>query len=226
MIKYLLLTIALLVAALILTARSCTTIRSDRNRLSDNQAVLFSEARAYAVRDSLSALGQGVLRMELDELRHARAKDAQLIADMGVRLRRVNSVAKIATIGTYEIKAVMNGVNGGINGVCGGSNLIYYGSNGQLPNAPAWEYRDQWIDFRATRPSSLADTLSDTLNDTLHDTLNVSIAVRDTIVQVLHRVPRFKFLGIWFGTRGVRQEIISKNPHASITAAEFIEIIR
>lgn len=58
------------------------------------------------------------------------------------------------------------------------------------------------------------------------DTLAASIEVRDTLVQVLHRVPRFKLLGIWFGTKGVRQEILSKNPHTRIVAAEYIQITK
>lgn len=217
MIKYLLLTIALLVAALILTARSCTTIRSDRNRLSDNQAVLFSEARAYAVRDSLSALGQGVLRMELDELRHARAKDAQLIADMGVRLRRVNSVAKIATIGTYEIKAAITPAQKQSDRPMLNDSVFQSASDKAMNNA---------LKNTEAQRFALQTPYIDINGIVENDSVSASIAVRDTIVQVLHRVPRFKFLGIWFGTRGVRQEIISKNPNTTITAAEYIEITK
>lgn len=217
MIKYLLLTIALLVAALILTARSCTTIRSDRNRLSDNQAVLFSEARAYAVRDSLSALGQGVLRMELDELRHARAKDAQLIADMGVRLKRVNSVAKIATIGTYEIKAAITPAQKQSDRPMLNDSVFQSASDKAMNNA---------LKNTEAQRFALQTPYIDINGIVENDSVSASIAVRDTIVQVLHRVPRFKLLGIWFGTRGVRQEVVSKNPHTTITAAEYIEIIR
>lgn len=217
MIKYLLLTIALLVAALILTARSCTTIRSDRNRLSGNQAVLFSEARAYAVRDSLSALGQGVLRMELDELRHARAKDAQLIADMGVRLKRVNSVAKIATIGTYEIKAAITPAQKQSDRPMLNDSVFQSASDKAMNNA---------LKNTEAQRFALQTPYIDINGIVENDSVSASIAVRDTIVQVLHRVPRFKLLGIWFGTRGVRQEVVSKNPHTTITAAEYIEIIR
>lgn len=80
-----------------------------------------------------------------------------------------------------------------------------------VDTADNWRYRTEWIDLRARRQS---------------DTLRAEVIVYDTIVQVLHRVPRFRFLGIWFGTKAVRQEIVSKNPHTSITAAEYIEIVR
>ncbi len=74
-----------------------------------------------------------------------------------------------------------------------------------------WSIKNKWINFYAEKQK---------------DTLESQIIVYDTIVQVLHRVPRFKFLGIWFGTKGVRQEIISRNPHTRISAAEYIEITR
>lgn len=82
------------------------------------------------------------------------------------------------------------------------------------PIAPSqWEYRTPYIDFSAHLG---ADSVS----------LNADIVVYDTIVQVLHRVPRFKFLGIWFGTKGVRQEVMSRNPHTVIVAAQYLEIGR
>lgn len=81
-----------------------------------------------------------------------------------------------------------------------------------LPNdTRTWHHQTQWIDFRATEKE---------------DSILVEIQAHDTIVQVLHRIPRFKFLGIWFGTKAVRQEIVSKNPNSKIVAAEFLKIVR
>ncbi len=74
-----------------------------------------------------------------------------------------------------------------------------------------WQYLSEWIKLTAQKKQ---------------DTLLTEIVVYDTIVQVLHRVPRFRFLGISFGTRGVRQEIISRNPHTNIVAAEFLSIVK
>ena len=49
------------------------------------------------------------------------------------------------------------------------------------------------------------------------------IVSRDTLVQVVHRVPR-QWLFFKWGTKGIRQEIMSKNPHTEITYAEYIEL--
>ncbi len=151
--------------------------------LSANQSVLLDSARSYQVRDSLSALSIGVLRLEVGELQSARVRDVELIRDMGIRLRRAQSVAKVFTASKYEVISVG------------------YGHK--------WNYRSDYIKLMAQRSG---------------DTLRADITIYDTIAQVLHRVPRFKFLGIWFGTKGVRQEVVSRNPHTRIVAAEYIEI--
>ncbi len=79
----------------------------------------------------------------------------------------------------------------------------------RMDSTKEWHFRSAWMSLTARSTK---------------DTLHTSVVVYDTLVQVLHRVPRFKFLGIWFGTKGVRQEIVSKNPHTRIVAAEYIEI--
>ena len=45
----------------------------------------------------------------------------------------------------------------------------------------------------------------------------------DTLHQVIHRVPH-RFWFIRYGTKAIRQEIISSNPHTRIVYAEYIEL--
>ncbi len=162
--------------------------RARSERLQGNQHILLDSVRRYNVRDSLSAVSIGVLKLELDELKEYRSHDAELIEELGLRLRRVQSTSKVLTSSHYNVSTIA-----------------------LSDTTKQWHYRSNWLelDARCSR-------------DTLHST----IVVYDTLVQVLHRVPRFKFLGIWFGTKGVRQEVISKNPHTRIVAAEYIEITR
>jgi len=49
------------------------------------------------------------------------------------------------------------------------------------------------------------------------------IQSRDTIVQVIRRVPR-RFWFIRWGTKAIRQEVISKNPYSRIAYTEYIEL--
>lgn len=56
-----------------------------------------------------------------------------------------------------------------------------------------------------------------------NDYFSGEIESRDTIIQIIHRVPR-KFWFIRWGTKALRQEIISKNPFSRITYTEYIEL--
>ena len=47
----------------------------------------------------------------------------------------------------------------------------------------------------------------------------------DTLHQILHRVPR-RLLFIRWGTKGVRQEIRSSNPHTRLVYADYVVIER
>ncbi|MEG1464467.1 MAG: DUF6549 family protein [Mucinivorans sp.] len=159
---------------------------NERQRVETNFQITTTTAHSYSVRDSLSALSQGVMQIKIDELRTLRAADVQLIKAMGLRLHRVESVAKIATTSHYRYSITPE-------------------------HDKVWLMKDNYIDLRATIDSSKLD---------------IELKISDTITQILHRIPRFKILGIWFGTKGVRQEIVSKNPHTKIIAAEFLKIIR
>ncbi len=55
------------------------------------------------------------------------------------------------------------------------------------------------------------------------DSVTCTLRTTDTIRQVIHRVPR-RFLFFRFGTRALRQEIISSNPHNTIIYSELIKI--
>ena len=57
------------------------------------------------------------------------------------------------------------------------------------------------------------------------DSLSYSLHTVDTLRQVVHRVPR-KFLFFRFGTKGIRQEIWSSNPHTKLVYTEYIELKR
>lgn len=216
--KHLIYIIIALIVALTVSVWSCTAIRSDRERLSDNQSVLMDTMQTYRVRDSLSAASVGILTLERDELRQHRAADVQMIRDLGVRLSRVQAVVTTATEGRYEVKASLTPSTGQpfdrspLN-----DSIFQVASDRALATA---------LDKTAVQRFALHTPYIDINGTVVSDSLSASIAVRDTLVQVLHRVPRFKFLGIWFGTKAVRQEIISKNPHTRIVAAEYIELKR
>lgn len=55
------------------------------------------------------------------------------------------------------------------------------------------------------------------------DDFSAKIQSIDSLSHVAHRVPK-KFLFFRFGTKGVRLEVVNKNPHSKIVYTEYIEI--
>lgn len=55
------------------------------------------------------------------------------------------------------------------------------------------------------------------------ETFSANIESIDTLSQVVHRIPK-KFLFIKWGTKAIRQEMVSSNPHSKIVYTEYIEL--
>ena len=70
-----------------------------------------------------------------------------------------------------------------------------------------FNWRDPWV--------SVAGTIR-------KDSVSCSVHSQDSLAIVAHRVPR-KFLFIRWGTKAVRLEIVSRNPHTTIRAAEYVQ---
>ena len=78
-----------------------------------------------------------------------------------------------------------------------------------LPDtAKLFNWRDSWIHLEGV---------------IRNDTVECHIESVDTLRQVIHRVPR-RFWFIRYGTKVIRQEITSSNPHNRIVYAEYIEL--
>lgn len=73
-----------------------------------------------------------------------------------------------------------------------------------------FRWRDAWV------------TVEGLIRD---DTVQCRVASCDTLLQIVHRVPR-RFLFIRWGTKAIRQEIVSRNPHTKIVYAEYVKIER
>ena len=61
--------------------------------------------------------------------------------------------------------------------------------------------------------------------DHRRDSVHCRIHSVDTLRQIVHRIPH-RFLFIRWGTKALRQEIVSQNPHTRIVYTEYIRIER
>ena len=83
--------------------------------------------------------------------------------------------------------------------------------------------RDTIILRDTVRIFAFNDTWSSLTGHIANDTLHYNLHTIDTLRQVIHRIPH-RFLFIPYGTKAIRQEITSSNPHTTLVYTEYIEL--
>lgn len=186
-----------LLAALAVAVQWGGSQRTGRRRAEANQEALFEREREYFVRDSLSALSIGTLTLKANEFGRYFAEINSMVRDMGLRLKRLESISQSALKSNYEISAPVR-------------DTIVAIDTTQLARGYSIVYKDPWIELDGT---------------IVNDFFKGSVVTYDTLTQVVHRVPR-RFLFFRFGTKELRQEIVSSNPHTRLTYSRYIRIER
>lgn len=162
--------------------------------LRNNNESLTSEVLTYKTQMNESAASALALELKLQEYKEQYARDVERIKSLNVKPRRVESVAK--TVTESEV-AVTTPLSMPTKPQC---NLT--------DSLPLFRWSDKWVNIEGS---------------VLNGELICAIKSVDTIYQVVHRVPH-RFLFIRYGTKAIRQEIISSNPHTRIVYTEYIEL--
>lgn len=188
-------TLALIVCGVIIRHTSGEVVR-----LRNNQEALTSELTTYRTRLAHSAASVQALQLRLDEFREARQRDAERIKALGVKLRRVESSTKLSTSTRLDVRTRVQEVP------------IPKDTLGAMvtDTVQLFRWSDAWVSVEG---------------EICRGEVACRIESRDTLHQVVHRVPR-RFLGIPYGTKAIRQEIVSSNPHTKVVYAEYIELRR
>lgn len=178
---------------LLLTIALLALRRSEQERVrhASNVAALVSENQALYARLADSSYSLPRMRMTSGELSDYRPQLASEIANLGIRLRRVESLTHLAT--TLHLDT-----------------LIYTPAPLLSDSLCRLRWRDSWVSLSVdVRPSGS----------------HIEFSSCDTLFQVVRRVP-YRWWIFSFGTKAIRQEIRSSNPHTHLVYAEYIEIER
>ncbi len=194
MTKYLLFIILILAASLTISVKSCQDIRTDRNRLSDNQRTLLTDIEFYRTKDSLSAAGVERLTLTNREFRKYAGELERMVADLQLKVRRLQSASRTAVTTTYPVEAWLR------------DTVIVRDTVAVADTLSRLHYVNPWVTFDGV----VAD-----------DLFRGRIESRDTLIQVVHRVPR-KFWFIRWGTKAIRQEVVCKNPYSRIVYTKYV----
>lgn len=195
--KYLILYAVIVTALLVVAIRH---FRGENRRLTQNQTALASDIEHYRTQLGQEAASAQALRLRCAEFEELRAADAEEIRRLGIRLRRVEAAGKNVTQTDLEVRAPLH-------------DTIVIHRRDSLPvidTARGFRWQDQWV------------TVEGLLDG---DSVACRVQSVDTLRQVVHRIPR-KFLFIRWGTKALRQEIVSSNPHTRIVYTEYVRIER
>lgn len=161
-------------------------------KLERNQNALLSQTRHYKTKDSLNVASIEKLTLSAAQFKAKEAESAKLIKSLSLKLRRVESFSSQAIETTRTITDTLR----------------------LRDSLMKINYSDPYLSIEghiAIPSVTLAEPV-----------LKATIVSYDTLVQVVHRVPR-KFWFIRFGTKAIRQEIVSKNPYTRVVYAEYVE---
>ncbi len=196
-------------AVTLLLAGSLRRYRTETRRLGRNQHALLSQIERYRTRAGEAAASVEVLQLRCREFERLRAGDAARIRQLGIRLRRVEAAAALATATEIDVQAPLRDsvVRRDFSALCDSGRMV---SAVRFDSVRLFRWRDPWV------------TVEGRIRG---DSVTCRIESVDTLRQIVHRVPR-RFLFIRFGTKAVRQEIVSSNPHTRIVYAEYVRFVK
>ena len=169
---------------------------SEQRRLQNNNHSLLQRVEYYRTSADESAASVQALRLKVGEYEELLAADAEKIRAIGVKLRRLESAAKSVVATDVAIKAPLR------------DTVFIRDTLRQIDTLRLFRWNDSWV------------TVDGVISA---DSVECRVQSVDTLHQIVHRIPR-RFLFIKYGTKALRQEIISSNPHSKIVFSEYIKI--
>ncbi len=183
--------------------------RAETRRLERNRHALLSQIERYRTKEGEAAASVEALQLRCREFERLRADDAERIRRLGIRLRRVEAAATLAAATGIDVRAPLRDtiVRREFAAVCDSGRVA---AAVRFDTVRRFGWRDPWV------------TVEGWIRG---DSVVCRVGSIDTLRQVVHRVPR-RFLFLRFGTKAVRQEIVSSNPHTRIVYAECVRFVK
>lgn len=169
-------------------------LTSENERLTANATALMDRANYYETEAGKSAASVQKLTLDYSELQDHYNHVCRTADELGVKVKRLQSAATTAT--QTEVKVITQVRD----------SIVY--RDGVLDSLKVLRWQDPWV------------TVAGEIRG---DSAALDVVSCDTITQIVHRVPK-KFWFIKWGTKAIRQEIVSSNPHTKITYTEYIEL--
>ena len=189
--------------ALVMALKECYELMGESERTKENQDVLLHNGRVEIGRTQSGRPRASVQAITLKTSDLKRNPDSLLAVnkkELKIKNSRIMAAATTSTTTKLDVKAAIRPVP---HDTC---SRILSGSYRPPDVSQTVSWSDPWITLRGEIEG---------------DSMQVHIESRDTIQMIVHRVPK-KFLFFRFGTKGVRMEVVSQNPHSRLSYPRII----
>ena len=174
--------------------------RADTRRLRENLQTLTCDLTRYRTQLDEEIVSSRTLRLRCTEFEQLHAEDADRIRRLGIRLRRLEASARTVAATSLDARAPLRDTVVR----CIRDTVV------RPDTVRLFRWRDRWVAVEGRLTA---------------DSVVCRVESVDTLHQIVHRIPR-RFLFIRWGTKALRQEIRSANPHTRIVHAEYVKIER
>ena len=174
--------------------------RADTRRLRENLQTLTCDLTRYRTQLDEEIVSSRTLRLRCTEFEQLHAEDADRILRLGIRLRRLEASARTVAATSLDARAPLRDTVVR----CIRDTVV------RRDTVRLFRWRDRWVAVEGRLTA---------------DSVVCRVESVDTLHQIVHRIPR-RFLFIRWGTKALRQEIRSANPHTRIVHAEYVKIER
>ena len=188
--------------ALVMALKECYELMGESERTKENQDVLLHNGRVEIGRTQSGRPRASVQAITLKTSDLKRSPDSLLAVnkkELKIKNSRIMAAATTSTTTQVDVKAAIRPVP---HDTC---SRILSGSY-RPPDVSQVSWSDPWITLRGEIEG---------------DSMQVHIESRDTLQMIVHRVPK-KFLFFRYGTKGVRMEVVSQNPHSRLSYPRII----
>lgn len=192
--KSLAITCGLLMIAVYVLSTHCVRLNAENKRMDANQTALLEKAEYYRTEAGKSAASVDALTLSKSEIERHCEDLTNTVKELDLKVKRLQAASSTATETKVVVRTVVK------------DSIVYVNMKPDTIKAFVWS--DPWIDIAGNLRG----------ND-----IDIAVHSSDTLRQVVHRVPK-KFLFFRWGTKAIRQEVVSSNPHTTVVYTEYIEL--
>lgn len=171
-------------------------IKAERDKYNNNAKSLLEQVDTLRNDSTMKAIQIRTLKLSLDEYKQYRSADAAVIKSLKIKLKNVQSVSNTGITVEVPIESPVQ------------HDTVYLKNSTTVP-IETIRYENEHIHFNGIIKN---------------DSLKANFSVPITLTQIVHKVPKHKFLWWSWGCKGIKQIITCDNPYVNINYAEYIEI--